>query len=282
MLRSKMMRWGGALLVAAALVQAGGCGNATPEPAPPPDIPPQSTMVMNVGEFDSDAKIAGEPTARIQQPLPGTSFLYAGTNVVIWNTIIVVTLAVPVAAFAESFNHTPEQLDNGVWQWSYSYTFSGVEYSAKLQADVGNNGVDWFMLISKEGAYTDYEWFTGHSNLAGTEGAWTLNHAPGNDPANPEPFVFIEWERDAEGETAQIKYTNITPDAPENGGYIEYGVTDNATYDAFYTIASAGDDHTINVEVNLTTFAGRVRDEIHFNDTDWHCWDEDQQNADCP
>ncbi|HRX86500.1 MAG TPA: hypothetical protein P5572_15870 [Phycisphaerae bacterium] len=266
-------------LINTALLNTAGCNSAAPPADTPPDVPPQSTMLMDFSALPgTDAKA----TARVQQPFPGTTALYAGGNLVVWNTIITVTLAVPVAAFVASFNTDPVQLDDGRWQWSYSFMAAGDEFTAKLQADVSNNGVDWFMLVSRSGAYTDFEWFTGHSNLAGTTGAWTLNYPPGNDPENPRQFIFIEWSRDANGDTAQIKYTNVTENAPENGGYIEYGITDNTTYDAFYTIASAGDDHTIAIEFNTDTIAGRVRDEIHFNDADWHCWDTDFQNTECP
>jgi hypothetical protein len=276
-----LLRATGALIVAAVMITGSGCNNAAPPTDTPPDVPPQSTMIIDFSDFTSGGN-GGESTARVQQALPGANFTFAAINLAIWNTVVTVTLAVPVVAFVESFDHEPEQLDSGVWEWSYSFRINGVEHSAALQADVSNNGVDWTMLISKEGEYTDFEWFTGQSNLAGTAGTWTLNHPPGDDPENPGPFIFIEWNRDPSAETGDIKYTNITPDSPEFGGFIFYGVTGAAPFNAFYTIASAGDDRTIEIEFNTETIAGRVRDEIHFNDTEWHCWDEALQNADCP
>lgn len=32
---------------------------------------------------------------------------------------------------------------------------------------------------------------------------------------------------------------------------------------------------------NETTKEGRVKDTMHFGDTDWHCWDADLQDTDC-
>lgn len=273
-------------LCAAVMLVAGplgaGCNNALPPNDTPPDVPPQSTLVIEFEKFTSaGAKLDGAATARIAQPIPGGNFLFAAGNLVVWSVAITVTLAIPVAAFAAAIDQDPQQLANGTWQWAYAFNVNGVQHSAKLQALADGGEIAWTMLISKDGDYTDYRWFTGESNLVGSAGTWTLNYPPGSTPEEPRPFLFIEWHRDASDETGDIKYTNITPDAPENGGYIFYGITGDAPYDAFYTIASAGDDRVIDIEFSTEDKVGRVRDPIHFNDAEWHCWDTELQNAAC-
>jgi len=94
----------------------------------------------------------------------------------------------PVAAFVESFNHQPVQQLDGSWLWSYDVTVGRVVHTAKLFGQTVSEGFAWRMSLSKQDFYTDFEWFTGLSNLPATEGTWTLNQ----DPNNPNPFLSIE------------------------------------------------------------------------------------------
>ena len=79
-----------------------------------------------------------------------------------------------------------------------------------------------------------------------------------------------------------IKYTNIEPGGAENGGYIFYGKTTDTTYDAYYHIYNKGQDNLTEIEWNLTSKAGRIKDEKHYSDTDWHYWDENLDDIPAP
>jgi len=268
------------LTLIATLPLGGGCATNTPPAGEAPEIPPVSTFVIDFGDFSGGGTGKSrdgsfDPTTA--QAIPGSHWGFAALNVAVWNTIITVTLAIPVAAFVESFNHEPVQQADGSWMWSYEVTVAGVVYTAVLTARTSGPNVAWEMLLSKEGEYADFEWFTGLSNLVGTEGTWQLNLNP-NDPT---PLVGIEWHRSLTDETADIQYTNIVPDGPENGGYIFYAIVDGA-FDAAYDIFNKGADNLTSIEWNRTTRDGRVMDEANFGDADWHCWDGNLQNADCP
>jgi hypothetical protein len=211
------------------------------------------------------------------QTIPGGNWSWAAFHVGVWNVIITVGLAVPVTAFVESFNHIPEQQPDGSWVWSYEVTVGGIVHSAELHALAVGGDIEWNMYVSKEGFYADFNWFSGVSNLISTEGTWTLNRAPDD----PSPFVGIEWHRDPATETGEIKYTNIVPDGPENGGYIHHGITDEA-FDAFYEIFNKGQSNVINIEWSRTTKDGRVKDPAHLGSENWHCWDSALQDIECP
>ncbi|MCB9851158.1 MAG: hypothetical protein H6817_10700 [Phycisphaerales bacterium] len=264
-------------LVLSATVLAG-CNTTEQEKAP--DIPPESTMVMDFSDFGNEGITVSN--ARVVQSVPGTNWAGSVITIGIWSAIVTVTLVVPVAAFLESFNHEPTELENGDWQWAYEYRVSGVLHSAALQADVKLSGVEWNMYISKEGEYTDYHWFSGQSNLAVTEGTWTLNYPPGVNADDPAPFIFIEWTRDPNTMTGDIKYTNITDGMSDSNGFIYSAITEDEPFDAYYTIYTDTNANTTGIEWNLTTKDGRVRDAQRFGDSDWHCWDEDLQNVECP
>lgn len=233
-----------------------------------PAVPPKSSMVMGVDQFPDTSSHSN------LQKVEGTyaNWGWAALNVAVWNSILAVTLAVPVAAFLESFNHQPVLQPDGSWLWAYDVNVSGTVYHAKLFGQTVQQGISWRMLVSKEGAYTDFEWFTGFSNLPATEGTWQLNR----DPGDPNAFLAIEWQRNAQDSTGSIKYTKV-----QTGGFIYYGKTTDPIYDAFYQIFNAEQNNETDIKWNIGNKNGRVNDQLHFGNTDWHCWDENLQDIDC-
>jgi hypothetical protein len=271
-----------ALGLAGALLAVGGCSDDStkPDEADPPGIPPVSTFVLDTAAFpDTSSSGLHNPAtpieaavAREARALAYQNWGWAALNVAVWNTIITVTLAVPVAAFVESFNHEPEQRPDGSWVWSYDFSIVQVQYSAELHGALDATGVKWDMYISKAGGYSDFHWYSGHSDYLVTEGWWTLN----KNPDAPEPFIGIEWHRAQDGSTGDIKYTVIEPDSPGNGGYIHHGIVGGQPallYDAFYDIYHVEDDNHIDIEWSRASWEGRVKDPAHFGDEDWHYWD---------
>ena len=253
-----------------------------PEESQPPEIPPASTFLMDFDDFPDTAKISMPGGNSFNKTQTRQNWGWAALNVGVWNTLLTLTFAVPVAAFVESFNHEPEQQDDGSWVWTYTFRPpGGVLHTAELHASLVSEGIQWEMYISKQNVYSDFLWYSGLSAYTGREGSWTLYH----NPTDPTPFLGIEWHRNPLQGTADIKYTNIVPNHPENGGYIFYGIVNSNPYDAFYDIYNKGQDNHTNIEWDRTSKAGRVKDPLHFGDADWHCWDtldNDLQDIDCP
>ncbi len=204
-----------------------------PEKEKPPEIPPVSTFLMDFDAFpDTATTLLKSGGSLFGKTLTHQNWGWAALNVAVWNTLLTITFAVPVAAFAESFNHEPVQQDDGSWVWSYSVTVGNAQYTANLHATLVAEGVQWEMYISRQNGFSNFLWYSGLSEFSGQHGTWTLFHEP-NDPT---PFLGIEWNRSISEGTADIKYTNIIPNHPENGGYIFYGIVNQTPYDAFYDI----------------------------------------------
>lgn len=262
--------------MALALMLAG-CGDDNPvESESPPELPPQSSMIMDFNDFQdgNEAPLHPDGITTAQSRLHwGRSALLVG----VWNIVLTVTLAVPVASFVAAFQNAPVRQGDGSWSWTYSFNAGGT-HTAVLNGKIVEADVQWKMTISKTGDYTNFEWYTGVSRLDGTEGTWTLNL----DPDNPTPFLYIEWEHNYADSTASLKYTNIIPGNAENGAYIHYGITADTTYDLFYDIYGKGLDNLTKIQWNYETKAGRIQDEHYYSDTDWHCWDENLDDIDCP
>ena len=264
--------------------------------ATPPEIPPASTVIMDFGKFgspktstdDQSHQSVGVQLVSFNQPdsvslsisdaaQSNKNWNYAALNVGFWNVVLLVGLVVPVAAFVESFKHKAVLQPDYTWVWKYDVPIQGDIYSAELHGKYIDNGVRWDMYISKLGDYSDFHWYYGESNLPATEGFWILK----NKPANPTDLLRIDWHRNLLDNTNDIKYTNIVPGGPENGGYIFAAVTTEA-YDRLYEVYNRGKDNHTYIEWQYTTDVGRVKDTRFFNDSEWHCWNSAHYDVVCP
>jgi hypothetical protein len=239
-----------------------------------PVIPPQFSMIMDFSDFP-DTISGDESNYHI---LTKRNWGWAASNVAVWNSVLTLTLAIPTAAFVEAFNHQPVKQSDGSWLWQYQVTNQEPIYTAKLFGTTKSDSIEWRMLLSKEGDYIDFEWFTGVSNISGTEGNWTLN----KEPNSPVPFLFIEWHYNKQEESAYVKYTKLTPTLPGNQSYIFYSKSNEIPYNRFYQIYSAEENRTVDIKWNYEMKFGRVMDPIHFGTPNWQCWDEKLEDTNCP
>ena len=242
-----------------------------------PDIPPLNTFLMNFDDFDTTTVFAKSGSS-LTNPQTQLNWTYSSAVVFIWQTIIGVSLAVPTASFTAAFlkDRTPE-FKNGEWVWEYDFNSLAGLYHAALHGKIVGDEVEWAMFISKQGVFTDFKWFTGVSKILTTEGTWTLY----NSPQNSIPILFIEWHRNLQDLTYDIKYTNIVSSSDENGSYIFNGVTNDTTYDAFYNIYGKVADNLTQIVWHRANQNGRVKDAVHFGDSDWHCWDGNHDDMVC-
>lgn len=255
------------LVLVISVLTVTGCSNASAAPT----IPPVETFVIPFEDFNGTGGLISLETGN------QSNWYYAAGTVVTWGAILVTKLAVPVAAFRASFQHTPVQQPDGSWIWSYSVNISGSVYTVKLHGQFISEGVSWEMKISKEGEYQDFLWYYGENNLPATNGFWILKQSP----ADPTDLVRIDWSRNISAGTHAIRYTNIVPGGPENGGYIDTQYTKGIPYDHIWDMYNkSGDNHTY-IEWSSTTGEGRVKGFNHFGNDDWHCWDSARINVAC-
>ena len=252
------------------------CDDTTAPEGDPPELPPQTSLVMDFSDFLSPASAAA-PGVQMA-PAAGTYWTRSAVVVGVWNLILTGTLAPPTAAFIAAVHHQPEWDDSAsAWTWSYDFNVLGVQHSARLEARFITDGVRWDMYISRDGGFTDFRWYTGVSHASGTNGSWTLNMSP----EEPTEFLQIDWERASSGETYELTYTNIIAGNAEYGSYITHGVTGDTPYDAFYDLYGADTGNLTEIEWNRTTKEGRTKDPAHFGDSDWRCWDSNLDNTTC-
>ncbi len=230
-----------------------------------PEIPPQSTFIMDVSDFannqDTSTKYMPDSTA--------FNYFHSVLSVAFWNFMLTAHMIIPVAAFVESFNHEAiyHPTDDN-WTWSYNINVGGI-HEVELTGYIESDSVIWEMRID------ELLWYYGHSHTDGTGGYWKLFQ--GEDLSIP--WLNIDWNREST-DIADLKYTIITPDDEGYGSYIFYGKT-NEEYDRFYDIYLSKEDKLTEIEWLFEEKNGRVRDFRRFGDNEWHCWDSTYIDVNC-
>lgn len=234
-----------------------------------PKLPPIESMVIDFTKFPKDEGKTTDETAT------KNNFGFAAVNVGWWSTVLVVNLAIPVAAFYESFNHDATYsaaLEK--WTWTYSFNAGGM-HTARLEATL--NGIDevhWEMYISKAGAYSDFLWFSGNTKTDESAATWQLM----KNPTAPVSYININYARSSSA-SADIRYTLVEPGI-DSGSYIEYGATTNPL-NAFYNIYLANGNNLTNINWNTTSKEGRVKSLVHFGNDEWQCWNTMLEDTEC-
>ena len=230
-----------------------------------PELPPLSSMSIDIETFEQDnanQRIAGD-----------TTYVAAGAAALtmsFWNTVLVLNLATPVAAFKEAFNHVAVY-DGDAKDWTWSYNFGVYKANkAELHGKVEGASVKWTMYITLYGK-SQVVWYTGTSDINALGGTWSIN----KDVDDPKEYLTIAWTRTSD-EVADIVYTYTYPDEA-TGSYIQYG-EQTGEYDVFYKIYLAKDDKTTNIEFDRTTKQGHIKSTPS---TEWACWNSSYIDVDC-
>ena len=235
----------------------------------PPEIPPEGAFVMDFNSFKDNANKATDATY--------VNWTNSVFHVGVWNIILTVSLAVPVAVYVEALKQTPQHHSGKTWLWEYSVKVGLTNYTAQLYGIKGDNEITWEMYISQEGGIQEFPWYTGTHNLDATEGKWIIRESLGKD----NDLLQIDWTRNNTDSTYSIKYTNIVPGGAENGGYIAFSNQETGDLDAYYDIYNKGKDELVEIEWNTDELFGRIRAPHIYSDEIWHCWNTDKEDTDC-
>ncbi len=227
-----------------------------------PQLPPESAFVIDFSDFQHN----GKSTQTYE------NWSVAAVTAGVWNAILTVTLAVPVAAYVEAIHQEPVRLDNDSWKWSYPVTVESINYTAELLADVSGSTVEWKMYVSQQGGFSNFLWFKGTSDILRTHGDWTLYLGP---LTNTE-FLKIDWNRDWENSTGDVLYTNMLSGTEGYGDYVHYGITLDPAFNVYYDIYDKSEDNLVKINYSTETKEGS----IFYNDI-WHCWNSNLMDIDC-
>ncbi len=225
-----------------------------------PDLPPIESMMMDFSDFE------GQPGGAKASEITYGNFTHSYFSVLYWNVISTVTMTLPVAAYGHALQQEAEYVGDQTWEWSFDFKYDGVDYSAVLTgARISNEKFSAEMkiglaLMPGQGI----KWFDGEIRYDHTHAIWNLYKE------GTVKVLEAEWHKNFETEAGDLKYTYMEPEQEETGSFIMFKHVPQEVYDASYTISLAAG--TTEIEWNITSKEGHVKDQVKFGDTNWHCW----------
>ena len=241
-----------------------------------PSIPPVSLFTIPTQTFG----VAGDNNT-ISTRNDKSNWVHAGVNVLVWNSVVFVNTAIPIAAFGRSFDYDPEYLGDLTWEWTYEYQAPPEHGSKKYDVSLTgqyiseNEEVAWTMNVNESGNSNKFTWYEGIVSKDHTTGLFTIN----KDPFNPKPYMSISFDKKIASNDITIRFSNVLANDPGNGDYIEWRTDNGSEYDRAYDVSIEGG--LLEIQANEANENGRVKHPSHFNDSEWHCWNTNQVNIDC-
>jgi len=227
-----------------------------------PELPPAELLFMDYSDFEE------EPGATKGSLESYDNFIHAFGTILFWHSpFITAHTALPVAAYKIALAQEAVDMGDNTWKWSYDINLNEITYVVSLTASRINN--EEFSIEMDVALASLPEmgvlWFDGVVRYDHTHATWTIYED------GTVAVVEAEMNMDFETEVGSLKYTYVEPNMEETGSYILYGYDSAEVFDASYTVSlSAG---MTEIEWNITTKEGHVKDEVKFGDADWHCWD---------
>ncbi|TYP92744.1 hypothetical protein LX73_2108 [Fodinibius salinus] len=161
--------------------------------------------------------------------------------------------------------------NNGVWEWTYSYSYQGTSLEIRTTAEELNNKVEWAQYWtyddSQGNSYNDYKIFEGTVSNDGSTGNWTFNVL---DPNGTQEIPAIVSKYDITSDTQRELTAKFYDSSGSLTGTYKY-VQDGAEHTL--TISTVSSSSDVIVFWNTDTGAGYIQE----NGTK-HEWDSNQQD----
>ncbi len=251
--------------------------NPTDSKSPKPDLPPQSSMVVDLNVFNN---AAGLSKAGAEQTNAGLNFIAARLTVGAINLAVFTHMSVPVVTFAAAISQQPALKDDGKWHWVYSVTDNaGRQFQADLAGWIDESAQvsRWEMRISTTGLgapLNKFLWYTGQASLNNGSGQWDIYDS--GQPSNSVKVVHIDWDRPS-ATNATLKFTVVKPQVPENGDMLTYKA-ENSSRSVTYFDQSA--NSTLQIFWDEVTHAGYII-APNYNNGQKSCWDSQLNDTTC-
>ena len=235
-----------------------------------PKLPDTRMIAMDFNGFDTV-----DPDQR-----SFSNWFHAAVNVYFWTRTVAEVLKVPVTALVVALHQEPIYQGEDTWMWTFTVNDNTGEYVVELYGTLTQmEEVNWAMYVTKTGEFNDFLWFTGATAYDESYSNWMLNTFAAD--LSPVEFLKIEYQQDMDSDTEQIRYTNIIPGDPGNGGYIQYGTMVGEDFPVFYDVYNKKDNNYTLIQFDPQSKFGRVKDQKRFHDEVWHCWDNHTNDIDC-
>ncbi|MBN2663394.1 MAG: hypothetical protein JXR68_07065 [Bacteroidales bacterium] len=236
-----------------------------------PELPKSSTF------FIPDIENSTQTIKSVFTEKSGNS-LIASSDIQEWTSIFASDLEVVALAYEKALSTSPKNVSEDRWVLNFEIIPDFTTYNVSFYATKNSDQtIFWDMQFSVDGDFQDFSWLTGSQTQDGNSGQWVIHKSPQNDT----DYLQIDWTFNPADNSVIVKYTNIEADSDDMGGYIYYGNNQDGDFNAFYDIYNKRVDNLIEIDYNNDFHNGRIRDFQIFQDSVWHCWDQNFNDADC-
>ncbi len=238
----------------------------TPKEKIPPAIPSIESLSFDFSYFE-------------QNVVEESYYAFAAERIFTWKELLQDSINIHNTTLSEtSYNDFIFQKDE-TWLMDFVFNITDINYTAKFFGIIEPDTVLFNAFLAFN---TDTLLFLEGKFYDDTKaGQWILNK-PGFDEDTVYTgikFMTVDWSLDSLDQT-EIKFTD-NQTGLSNLNYILYKDSVDTKYNSYVNVYEPGSDNHSIIEWNQTTKAGRIKDPLHFNDENWHCWDESYQNIDC-
>lgn len=224
-----------------------------------PQLPPVESMEMDFSDFD-----AGNTAAK--STLTRNYFSHSAYVVGWWSVASRWVIGLPVAAYEYALTQEAVMIEEGVWEWSFEYSYEGQSYLVFLTAVEVN---DKEFTLEMELAFPAFPnarvtWFEGVVRHDHSKAEWDFFYGQ-------TEWLSVDWMQ-AEDGSASLQYTFMESSEGEKDSYITWAYDPAAGLDAsFHSFLSDGETM---IEWNTTALNGRVKSTYIGDGMLWHCWDD--------
>lgn len=263
------------LLILILFVGITSCGDDStgPDVGDPPQTPNLEQAQPDVSFFQDN-----NPQAESTNVVTATNNYSQAQSIVLWNSIMF-SFAQSYSSLFSEVNREEADYDDGVWEWSYDYSYGGITADYRTIAEELSDGVRWEMYWSFDDGqgegFEDYKIFEGTVSNDESSGDWTFNAM---DPELDQevPFITSDWTTTSETEkeiTLEMFGDSIDDEAAEETATIHFE-QDGADFTMDLVFAD-GDDYLVswNTDTNIGS--------ITYDDGEQLCWDEEFQDVSC-
>ena len=158
------------------------------------------------------------------------------------------------SAFLESAPSNESSFNDGVWEWSYNYSYGGLSSSMRLTAEESGSQILWALYWSFDdgagNAIEEYMVMEGTTSNEGLEGEWFFNSL---DPDTNTPFTIFKSSWMVSGETEKEILLELFEEGNPDGTItVDYDQNGND----FLMNANFPDDTESNYEIFWNPEAG--------------------------
>lgn len=231
-----------------------------------PELPEVSTIY--IPDFNNSTQILKSTSNNAYIALSGIKE---------WTSFVSSDLEILKLAYSKALTTNAKNFSNKRWGWKYSVTSDFDEYYVEFNATLNNDKTYSFDMQILNADEIMFKNLSGIMQLEGSSGRWFVYKSYTEN----SPCLQIDWSKDPANQKMNVKYSVIDEDSKNYGAYILFGNNQNGDYDVFYDIFDKQNDNLIEIDFSSNTNIGRVRSFNAFQDSLWHCWDEEFINHPC-